>query len=155
MEHLHETNRARALFATHFHELTELARQLPRVTNLTMRVTDWNGEVVFLHEVLPGAADRSYGIQVAKLAGLPSPVVARAQEILRLLEASDRRTPVETLIADLPLFSHAGQRVLPVLQAAPADPLRQTLAALDPDALSPREALAALYKLKESAREKP
>jgi DNA mismatch repair protein MutS len=155
MEHLHETNRARALFATHFHELTELARQLPRVTNLTMRVTDWNGEVVFLHEVLPGAADRSYGIQVAKLAGLPSAVVARAQEILRLLEASDRRTPVETLIADLPLFSHAGQRVLPVLQAAPADPLRQTLAALDPDALSPREALAALYKLKESAREKP
>jgi DNA mismatch repair protein MutS len=155
MEHLHERNRARALFATHFHELTELARQLPRVINLTMRVTDWNGEVVFLHEVLPGAADRSYGIQVAKLAGLPSPVVARAQEILRLLEASDRRTPVETLIADLPLFSHAAQRVVPVLQAAPADPLRQTLAGIDPDALSPREALAALYKLKESAREKP
>jgi DNA mismatch repair protein MutS len=155
MEHLHERNRARALFATHFHELTELARQLPRVTNLTMRVTDWNGEVVFLHEVLPGAADRSYGIQVAKLAGLPSAVVARAQEILRLLEASDRRTPVETLIADLPLFSHAAQRVVPVLQAAPADPLRQTLAGIDPDALSPREALAALYKLKESAREKP
>jgi DNA mismatch repair protein MutS len=82
-------------------------------------------------------------------------VVARAQEILRLLEASDRRTPVETLIADLPLFSHAAQRVVPVLQAAPADPLRQTLAGIDPDALSPREALAALYKLKESAREKP
>jgi DNA mismatch repair protein MutS len=155
MEHLHETNRARALFATHFHELTELAKQLPRVTNLTMRVTDWNGEVVFLHEVLLGAADRSYGIQVAKLAGLPPAVVARAKEILRLLEASDRRTPVETLIADLPLFSHAAQRTAPLRQNAPVDPLRKRLAALDPDALSPREALEALYELKESAREKP
>ncbi|MEA2874595.1 MAG: mismatch repair protein MutS, partial [Hyphomicrobiales bacterium] len=155
MEHLHETNRARALFATHFHELTELARQLPRVTNLTMRVTDWNGEVVFLHEVLSGAADRSYGIQVAKLAGLPPAVITRAQEILRLLEASDRRTPVETLIAELPLFSHAAQRTASLRQTAPVDPLRETLAALDPDALSPREALEALYELKESAREKP
>jgi DNA mismatch repair protein MutS len=155
MEHLHEKNRARALFATHFHELTELAKQLPRVVNLTMRVTDWNGEVVFLHEVLPGAADRSYGIQVAKLAGLPPAVVTRAQEILRLLEASDRRTPVETLIADLPLFSHAAQYIRPVMPGAPADPLRETLAAIDPDALSPREALQALYKLKQSAREKP
>jgi DNA mismatch repair protein MutS len=155
MEHLHETNRSRALFATHFHELTELARQLARVTNLTMRVTDWNGEVVFLHEVLAGAADRSYGIQVAKLAGLPPAVVARAQEILRLLEASDRRTPVETLIADLPLFSHATQRAAPVTQSALVDPLRETLAAIDPDALSPREALEALYQLKGSAREKP
>jgi DNA mismatch repair protein MutS len=155
MEHLHETNRARALFATHFHELTELARQLPRVTNLTMRVTDWNGDVVFLHEVLPGAADRSYGIQVAKLAGLPPAVVARAQQILRLLEASDRRTPVETLIADLPLFSHATQRVVPVAQRAPVDSLRETLAAIDPDALSPRAALEALYRLKEGAGEKP
>jgi DNA mismatch repair protein MutS len=155
MEHLHEKNRARALFATHFHELTELAKQLPRVTNLTMRVTDWNGEVVFLHEVLPGAADRSYGIQVAKLAGLPSAVVTRAQEILRLLEASDRRTPVETLIADLPLFSHAAERVAPAAHSAPADPLREALATIDPDALSPREALEALYRLKQSARQKP
>jgi DNA mismatch repair protein MutS len=155
MEHLHENNRARALFATHFHELTELAKQLPRVTNLTMRVTDWNGEVVFLHEVLPGAADRSYGIQVAKLAGLPPAVVARAQEILRLLEASDRHTPVETLIADLPLFSHAAQQVAPATAPPPADRLRETLSAIDPDALSPREALEALYKLKDSAREKP
>jgi DNA mismatch repair protein MutS len=154
MEHLHEKNRARALFATHFHELTELAKQLPRVVNLTMRVTDWNGEVVFLHEVLPGAADRSYGIQVAKLAGLPPAVVTRAQQILRLLEASDRRTPVETLIADLPLFSHAAQNIAPVTSSPPADPLRETLSAIDPDALSPREALQALYKLKESAREK-
>src|SRR5947209_13887976 len=154
MEHLHEGNRSRALFATHFHELTELAKQLPRVTNLTMRVTDWNGEVVFLHEVLPGAADRSYGIQVAKLAGLPQAVVTRAQEILRLLEASDRRTPIETLIADLPLFSHAAQQAPPAAQSLPTDPLREALAAIDPDALSPREALEALYKLKANARDK-
>ena len=154
MEHLHEKNRARALFATHFHELTELAKQLPRVTNLTMRVTDWKGEVVFLHEVLPGAADRSYGIQVAKLAGLPTAVVQRAQEILRLLEASNRRTPVETLIADLPLFSHA-QQVAPAVQSLPGDLLREALASIDPDALSPREALEALYKLKQAASQKP
>ncbi|GAC1552148.1 MAG: DNA mismatch repair protein MutS [Beijerinckiaceae bacterium] len=152
MEHLHEVNRSRALFATHFHELTQLAKQLPRLTNLTMRVTDWNGEVVFLHEVLAGAADRSYGIQVAKLAGLPPAVVVRAQDILGSLEASDRRRPVETLIADLPLFSHATQRAAPI---APADPLRETLAAIDPDALSPREALDALYKLKAGVRDEP
>ena len=155
MEHLHEKNRARALFATHFHELTQLAKQLPRVTNLTMRVTDWNGEVVFLHEVLAGAADRSYGIQVAKLAGLPPAVVARAQEILRLLEASDRRTPVEKLIADLPLFSHAASQTSPPIQGPAVDPLREALAAIDPDALSPREALQALYKLKDSGRQEP
>ncbi len=155
MEHLHEKNRARALFATHFHELTQLAKQLPRLTNLTMRVTDWNGEVVFLHEVIAGAADRSYGIQVAKLAGLPPAVVARAQEILRLLEASDRRTPVEALIGDLPLFSHAASQVAPAAQSPSADPLREALAAIDPDALSPREALEALYQLKERARQKP
>jgi len=75
IEHLHEKNRARALFATHFHELTRLAETLDRLVNLTVRVTDWNGEVVFLHEIVPGAADRSYGIQVAKLAGLPAPAV--------------------------------------------------------------------------------
>ena len=79
VEHLHDKNRSRALFATHFHELTQLAKKLPRLVNLTMRVTEWNGAVVFLHEVVAGAADRSYGIQVAKLAGLPPAVVKRAQ----------------------------------------------------------------------------
>ena len=70
IEHLHEANRCRALFATHFHELTALAERLPRISNATLKVTEWNGEVVFLHEVVPGAADRSYGLQVARLAGL-------------------------------------------------------------------------------------
>ena len=79
MEHLHETNRSRALFATHFHELTQLAKRLDRIDNLTVRVTDWNGEVVFLHEIIAGAADQSYGVQVAKLAGLPAPVVATGE----------------------------------------------------------------------------
>ena len=144
MEHLHEVNRARALFATHFHELTQLGRRLARLVNLTMRVTDYNGELVFLHEVVAGAADRSYGIQVARLAGLPETVVTRARDILGELEALDRRAPVERLVADLPLFS----RRVPV-----ADTLRVALAAIDPDALSPREAHAALYGLKVAAKE--
>ena len=94
IEHLHEQNRSRALFATHFHELTLLGATLPRLRNLTMRVTDWNGELVFLHEVVPGAADRSYGIQVAKLAGLPPPVVERARVLLAEFEASARAAHV-------------------------------------------------------------
>ena len=93
IEHLHDRNRTRGLFATHFHELTQLAKRLPRLVNLTMRVTDWNGEVVFLHEVVPGAADRSYGIQVAKLAGLPALAIERARVLLAELEASARAAP--------------------------------------------------------------
>ena len=93
MEHLHEKNRSRAIFATHFHELTQLSRRLDRLVNLTTRVADWHGDVVFLHEIVPGAADRSYGIQVAKLAGLPAAVVRRAKSLLAELEAGDRGSP--------------------------------------------------------------
>ncbi len=93
IEHLHEVNRCRALFATHFHELTALADRLARLVNATVRVTEWNGDVVFLHEVVPGAADRSYGIQVARLAGLPPAVVERARTILSELERTDREAP--------------------------------------------------------------
>ena len=151
MEHLHDSNKSRALFATHFHELTQLGQRLNRLKNLTMRVADWNGEVVFLHEVVAGAADRSYGIQVAKLAGLPGSVVERAKHILSELEASDRRAPVEKLIADLPLFS---ARPAPAPKAdAKKDSLREKLAAIDPDELSPRDALSALYELRKLARE--
>ena len=145
LEHLHEKNRSRALFATHFHELTQLTRKLPRLVNLTMRVTDWNGDVIFLHEVMPGAADRSYGIQVAKLAGLPPSVVERARVILRELEAGDRQAPVQRMVDDLPLFSIA-QKQTP--QVAATDPVREHLDAIDPDELSPRGALDALYGLK-------
>jgi DNA mismatch repair protein MutS len=142
IEHLHEVNRSRGIFATHFHELTQLAKRLPRLVNLTMKVADHADEVVFLHEVAPGAADRSYGVHVARLAGLPLAVVARAQEILAELEAADRRAPVAALIDDLPLFSRL------VEAPAPTDPLRAALAAIDPDQLSPRDALAALYGLR-------
>ena len=149
LEHLHERNRSRALFATHFHELTQLTRTLKRLINLTMRVTDWNGDVVFLHEVVQGAADRSYGIQVAKLAGLPPSVVERARVILRELEAGDRQAPVQRMIDDLPLFAAA--RVVPAAAAAAppiVDELRRKLDEIDPDELSPRLALEALYAIK-------
>ncbi|MDE2578215.1 MAG: DNA mismatch repair protein MutS [Hyphomicrobiales bacterium] len=150
MEHLHDANKSRALFATHFHELTQLQQKLPRLKNLTMRVSDWNGEVVFLHEVTAGAADRSYGVQVAKLAGLPETVVNRARQLLSELESSDRRAPVERMIADLPLFA------APPAPAPKADGLRDRLEEIEPDEMSPREALQALYDLKKMARrEKP
>jgi DNA mismatch repair protein MutS len=143
MEQLHGKNKSRALFATHFHELTHLAKQLSRVVNLTMRVADWKGDVVFLHEIVAGAADRSYGIQVAKLAGLPPAVVKRAQTLLAEFEAGDRRKTVKP-IADLPLFAAAPP---PPPTPMPSD-VEEALDAIDPDELSPREAQAALYKLK-------
>ncbi len=145
IEHLHEVNRSRAIFATHFHELTQLTKKLARLVNLTMKVTDHAGDIVFLHEVIKGAADRSYGVHVAELAGLPPSVVARAHKILAQLEAADRRAPVEKMIDDLPLFSHA------IAPAKTNDPLREALKTIDPDALTPREALAALYELKGKA----
>jgi DNA mismatch repair protein MutS len=145
IEHLHERNRCRTLFATHFHELTALAERLPRLSNATLKVAEWHGDVVFLHEVVPGAADRSYGLQVARLAGLPAGVVERAKTILSELERSDRERPKRALIDDLPLFAVAA-RAAPA--AAPPDALREALQALDPDAMTPREALEALYRLK-------
>ncbi|MBX9876570.1 MAG: DNA mismatch repair protein MutS, partial [Beijerinckiaceae bacterium] len=148
IEHLHEVNRCRGLFATHYHELTALADRLERVSNATVRVTEWKGEVVFLHEVVPGAADRSYGIQVAKLAGLPPAVVERARTILGELEKSEREKPVASLVDDLPLFAVPQRRAAapPVLPAE--DPLRLALDGLDLDEMTPREALEALYRLK-------
>ncbi len=143
MEQLHGKNKSRALFATHFHELTHLAKQLSRVVNLTMRVADWKGDVVFLHEIIAGAADRSYGIQVAKLAGLPPAVVKRAQTLLAEFEAGDRRKTVRP-IADLPLFAAAPP---PPPVPTPSE-IEEALDAIDPDGLSPRDAQAALYKLK-------
>jgi DNA mismatch repair protein MutS len=143
IEHLHETNRCRSLFATHFHELTALARRLERLRNATVRVAEWKGEVVFLHEVAAGVADRSYGVQVAKLAGLPASVVRRAKAVLDELEAADRASPVERMIDELPLFAAARR----VAEEGP-DPAVEALDAIDPDALTPREALEALYRLK-------
>nr|WP_119305983.1 DNA mismatch repair protein MutS [Cohaesibacter haloalkalitolerans] len=145
IENLHEVNRARALFATHYHELTVLHEKLPRLINATVKVKEWQGEVVFLHQIVPGAADRSYGIQVAKLAGLPEPVIARARDVLQHLEEGDRQSPATT-IDDLPLFSVSVQKSQP--KAEEKDDLRDALKRIDPDDLSPREAHEALYRLK-------
>jgi len=156
IEHLHAVNRCRSLFATHYHELTALSERLDRVANATMRVTEFQGEVVFLHEVTSGAADRSYGIQVARLAGLPTSVVERAKQILAELEKGDREKPVSALIDDLPLFAAAPRiAARPAVAVEPAgpDPLREALAAIDIDDLSPRAALDALYNLKAMLRD--
>jgi DNA mismatch repair protein MutS len=150
VEHLHDMNRCRALFATHYHELTALAEKLPGLTNATLAVKEWEGEVVFLHEVRPGAADRSYGVQVARLAGLPPAVIGRAQTVLEALEKGEREGPKRTtLIDDLPLFS-----VKPSAPPAPTatHPADEMLRDLDPDALSPREALDLVYALSARVR---
>jgi DNA mismatch repair protein MutS len=146
VEHLHGTNRCRALFATHFHELTALSGQLDRLHNATVKVKEWQGEVVFLHEVVAGAADRSYGIHVAQLAGLPSQVIERAKVVLAMLEAEDRSGPKG--FEDLPLFASPPSPP-PSAEDRADSAMRAAIAALNPDDLSPREALEALYILKE------
>ena len=146
LEHLHGGNRCRALFATHYHEMTQLAAKLDGVENATVAVREWEGEVVFLHEVRKGAADRSYGVQVARLAGLPPAVVERAREILDALEAGARDGAARpaALIDDLPLF-----RAAPPPPAAPAreSAVEARLRDIDPDRLTPREALDLVYEL--------
>ena len=146
VEYLHEHNRCRAIFATHFHEMTALAGKLARLHNVTMRVKEWEGDVVFLHEVAKGAADRSYGVQVARLAGLPAAVVSARKG--RAGAARNRRDSRqgEPLVDDLPLFSAAVRRETP--PPAKTDALGEALAAINPDELTPREALEALYRLK-------
>lgn len=146
VEFLHEKNRCRAIFATHFHEMTALAEKLTRLANVTMRVKEWEGEVVFLHEVAKGAADRSYGVQVARLAGLPAPVVERAREVLDLLEQGEASGKTAALADDLPLFSAAVSREPP--KQAAKDQLGDALAGLNPDEMTPFQALEALYRLK-------
>ncbi len=148
IEHLHEANRCRALFATHYHELTALSAKLPRLFNATVRVKEWQGDVVFLHEVLPGSADRSYGIQVAKLAGLPAPVIARAKSVLAKLEAQDRGQTARALADDLPLFAVPSRAAAEPAPPSDAEKLAEAVKALHPDEMSPREALEALYALK-------
>jgi DNA mismatch repair protein MutS len=145
LEYLHEVNRSRVLFATHYHELTALADRLPRAANATVEVKEWKDEIVFLYRVVPGAADRSYGIHVAKLAGLPAPVLARAGEVLSELESADNRAKPADLIGDLPLFS-AARAARPEMPQS--SPLEAAIEALRPDAMTPREALEAIYTLK-------
>jgi DNA mismatch repair protein MutS len=147
LEHLHDVNKSRALFATHYHEMTQLAGKMHGVDNATVTVREWEGEVIFLHEVTQGAADRSYGVQVAQLAGLPAAVVARARVVLDALEKGEREGKTQkALIDDLPLFAAAPAP----MAAAPSgpSPLQEKLAGLHPDSLSPRDALNLIYELK-------
>ncbi len=152
IEHLHAVNKCRTLFATHYHELTALAEPLENLANVTLKVKEWDGDVVFLHEVIPGSADRSYGIQVARLAGLPEAVVARARDVLEQLEETDRKAPGASLIDDLPLFSSNPKPATRAIN--PDQPLNDHLAGINPDELTPREALDALYVLKGMSVEK-
>ncbi len=150
LEHLHEINKCRGLFATHYHELTALTETLGALGTATMKVKEWKGDVIFLHEVVAGTADRSYGIQVAKLAGLPAAVVARAHEVLGQLEASQSGTSPRALVDDLPLFSVA-------ISPAPAPTggvceVEKRLAEINPDELTPKEALDLVYNLKNTFR---
>src|SRR5205085_2200571 len=134
-EALHNDTGCRALFATHFHEMTALAKILPRVRNVTMAVREWEGEVVFLHEVAPGAADRSYGIQVAKLAGLPESVLVRARQVLGVLESRSSGAAAP-MLDDLPLFRASEGPKKPEI-----NPLDAMLDQTRPDELSPKQAL--------------
>jgi len=142
-EALHDVNRSRALFATHYHELAELEGRLAHVANVSMRAKEWNGDLVFLHEARPGAADRSYGVQVAKLAGIPPAVVARAREVLERLEG---RTSSPARLDDLPLFAAVAEPAAAVFKG-PSE-VELALAELDLDGMSPREAMEALYRLR-------
>ncbi len=142
IEYLHDINKCRSLFATHYHELTALANRMDKIALYTMRVKEWKGDIVFLHEVFNGATDRSYGIHVGKLAGLPEPVIKRAEDILEQLE--EKKQNQQPLFDDLPLFSQS----LQTISKEKNSPVIEELKKLDIDTLSPREALNHLYQLK-------
>ncbi|MEM1087895.1 MAG: DNA mismatch repair protein MutS, partial [Pseudomonadota bacterium] len=143
VEHLHNTNKCRALFATHYHELTTLADDLPAAANLSLRAKEWKDELIFLHDVQPGPADKSYGVQVARLAGLPAKAVRRAGQILKKLEAGPEA------VEALPLFAMADEPEPDV--TTPDQPALDLLDTIDPDTLTPREALDLIYRLKDQS----
>ena len=144
VEAVHETNRCRCLFATHYHELTRLADRLDALSLHHVRAREWKGDLVLLHELAKGPADRSYGLAVAKLAGIPKPVLNRAKSVLDKLEAGKAETGgLAAGLGDLPLFAATLADV-----EEKSDGLRDALGAIDVDALSPREALDQLYALK-------
>jgi DNA mismatch repair protein MutS len=150
VEAMHDEVRCRTLFATHYHELTRLAGRLDCLSLHHVRAREWKGDLVLLHEVAEGAADRSYGIAVAKLAGLPPAVVGRARSVLAKLEAGrDATGGIAAGLDDLPLFAAATE------PEHSADPLAAALDQIDPDSLTPREALEHLYRLKRLASESP
>lgn len=144
VEHLHEINKCRTLFATHYHELTQLDKSLNALTCHSMDIKEWEGEIIFLHKVINGAANRSYGIHVAKIAGLPKAVIARAKDILHHLENKEKTNKKDTIQSELPLFSQARNEEKPTPSEIEAE-----LEKINPDSLSPREALDLIYSLKE------
>jgi DNA mismatch repair protein MutS len=147
VEAVHEVNRCRCLFATHYHELTRLAETLSALSLHHVRAREWKGDLVLLHELAQGPADRSYGLAVARLAGLPPAVLKRAKDVLTRLEAGKARTGgIAAGLDDLPLFAAVAAQ-----EEEKVDPLRAALEAIDADALSPREALEQLYRLKQLA----
>lgn len=145
IEHLHEINKCRTLFATHYHELTELAQKLPRLTCATMKIREWEKEIIFMHQVIPGTADRSYGIHVARMAGLPKAVVERAESVLHALETGETGHKHINLVDNLPLFQAASARQDEKPQPSPVE---LAIKELDPDELTPKSALETLYRLK-------
>ncbi|MCF2871472.1 DNA mismatch repair protein MutS [Octadecabacter sp. G9-8] len=145
LEHLHEVNRCRALFATHYHEMTGLSDKLDGVANATVTVKEWEGDVIFLHEVKRGTADRSYGVQVARLAGLPKTVVDRAKVVLEALEKGEREGKQKAVIDDLPLFS---AKPTPAPQKTAPSEVEARLKDVLPDDLSPKDALDLIYELR-------
>lgn len=143
VEHLHEINTCRALFATHYHELTALTAKLPALSCHSLQVKEWEGDIIFMHTVAPGAADRSYGIHVGKLAGLPEGVIKRAEEVLALLQSGEQSGSLARLADDLPLFTAAAPEDEGTLSE-----LKTALGEINPDDLTPKEALELIYKLK-------
>lgn len=145
LENLHNINKCRTLFATHYHELTGLTVSLPGLMNATVSVREWEGDIIFLHEVKKGAADRSYGVQVAKLAGIPQIVINRATEVLEKLENSDQGGKTQTLIDELPLFN-----IVPssIVNPDTTSTIEKELKSIHPDELTPKDALSLIYKLK-------
>ena len=149
VEAIHEDNRCRCLFATHYHELTRLAERCDALSLHHVRAREWKGDLVLLHEVAEGPADRSYGIAVARLAGMPPAAVARAKAVLAKLEAGRAKTGgLAAGLDDLPLFAAAAHEP----EEERKDALRSEVESLDVDSMSPRDALETLYRLKALAR---
>lgn len=153
VEHLHDINKCRGLFATHYHELTALSEKLIALSNHSMKVREWQGDVIFLHEVGVGSADRSYGIQVAKLAGLPKAVIARAETVLIHLEEKDQGGGASKLVDDLPLFANVIEKIEAEVIAQRPSEIENKLRTSSLDDMSPREAHALLYTLKDLIQE--
>lgn len=147
IEHLHNENKCRSLFATHYHELTDLESRLPKLKCYTIQIKEWEDKIIFLHKVIPGTADRSYGLHVAEIAGLPGPVIKRAQEVLQNLERLPQRRPTVKPLHELPLFAAKPAKTQQP-ESNETVRLKQRISKIEPDALSPKEAHSLLYELK-------